>query len=447
MTNIAIKKAETKIYCIFLIKFKNSIFIMPLLLIKSNSFFLVFFQKLKSLSLNFLEISPNPLQKFTKAMHHMTTLNLPGVLYTDRYDGVLKAIAENMPNLKALDISLSSDQAGGVQSSVIELLLPTKRNPLIGCPGLVHLDLAYNSFVTVELLKKIILRLPKLRYLKHGLLMKTLTELTEKEIDVDTGRCLRCFYSDWSSDWSNIETYYDVLSRTPMLTRFDNIAEVDIIVTEESVHFWKEILMQLKMIKRLTVYRVWEFQEFLLPVLESNGGCLEYLDLCNLSGGLDLSDIMRTCPGLVELSVSGDSDTKGHVPKTKTSKVDLVLTCLRKFQLYSTNEYICSKGTLVSLLKSPCLEEISLSNVDAMSNDVIFIFLSVLCAGYRRSSKLKTIHLNSCQNITEKPFVCWLDMEDCMLEFLRLSSCDKVNSKRLKVAAERYPKPLSMFVF
>ena len=390
-----------------------------------------------------MEISPNPLQKFTKAMHHMTTLNLPGVLYTDRYDGVLKAISENMPNLKALDISLSSDQAGGVQASVIELLLPTKRNPLIGCPELVHLDLAYNSFVTVELLKKIILRLPMLRYLKHGLLMKTLTELTEKEIDVDTGRCLRCFYSDWSS---NIKMYYNALSRTPMLTRFDNITEVDIVVTEESVYFWKEILMQLKMIKRLTVYRVWEFQEFLLTFLESNGGCLEYLDLCNLSGGLDLSDIMRTCPRLVELSVSGDSDTQSQQPKTKTSKVDPVLTCLRKCQLYSTNEYICSKGTLVSLLKSPCLEEISLSNVHAMSNDVMFNFLSVLRAGYLRSSKLKTIHLNNCSNITEKPFVCWLHMEDCMLEFLRISTCDKVNSKGVKAAAEWYPKPLFVFV-
>ena len=423
---------------------KNIIFIVSTLLFKSNDIFLFLFQKLKSLSLTYLEISPKPLQQFIKAMHHITTLNLSGVLCTDSYDGVLKVISENMSNLKTLNISLCSDQASGVQASAIERLLPTKRNPKRGCPELVHLNLARNSFVTVELLKKIILRLPKLRYLKHALLMKTLTTLTEKEMDVDTGRCLRCFYSDSSSDWSNINMYFDALLREPMLTRFVNITEVEVVVKEKSEHFWKEILMQLKKIQRLTLYS--ESQEFLLPVLKSNGGCLEYLHLYNLSGALDLSDIMRTCPGLVELRVSCAPDTQSHKPKIKTSKVDPVLTCLRKIELDSTDEYICSKGTLVSLLKSPCLEEICLSDVDAMSDDVMFNFLSVIRAGYVRSSKLKTIYLNNCQNFTEKPFVCWLDMEDCMLEFIAMSSCNKVNSNGLKVAAERYPKPLSVFV-
>ena len=394
--------------------------------------------------MRYLEISPKALLQFTKAMQHMTTLNLSGVLCTESYDGVLKAISENMPNLKALDISLSTFLEGGVQASAIELLLPTKRNPRRGCPELVYLDLTENSFVTVGLLKKIILRLPKLRYLKHALLMKTLLELTEQEMD--TGRCLKCLYSDWSSDWSNIETYYDVLSRTPLMTRFGNITEVDVVVTEELIHFWKVILMQLKKINRLTVYRVWEFQEYLLPVLESNGGCLEYLDLYYLSGDLDLSNIVRTCPGLVELRVSCAPGIQSHQPKTKTSRIDLVLNCLRKIELILTDEYICSKGTLVSLLKSPCLEEIYLSNVDAMSDDVMYNFLSALRVGYLRSSKLKSIYLNNCQNITEEPFVCWLDMDGCMLEFLRISTCDKVNSKGLKAAAERYPKPLSVFV-
>ena len=411
------------------------------------SYYYFFFQKLKSLSLHYFEISPTPLQQFIKAMHHMTTLDLTGVLVTDRYDGVLKAISENMPNLKKLNISLSRFQEGGIQASAIERLLPTKRNPLRGCPDLVHLNLAYNSFVTVELLKKIILRLPKLQYLKHGLLMKTLTELTEKEMDVDTGRCLRCLYSDWSSDCGNNELYYDALSRAPLMTSVRNLTEIDIVVTEESEHFWKEILKQLKKLKLLTLCSVWKSQEFLLPVLKSNGGCLEYLHLYNLSGALDLSDIMRTCPGLVELRVSGASDTQSYKPKIKTSKVDPVLTCLRKLELYSTDEYICSKGTLVSLLKSPCLEKIDLTNVHAMSDDVMFNFLPVLCAGYRRSSKLNTFYLNSCQNITEEPFVCWFDMDGCMLEFLRIFVCDNVNSTGLKAAAERYPKPLSVYVF
>ena len=392
-----------------------------------------------------MNISPRPLQQFTKAMHHMTTLNLSGVLCTGSYKGVLNAISVNMPNLKTLDISLSRSQVGGVDARDIERLLPTKRNPLRGCRQLVHLNLIHNSFVTVELLKKIILRLPKLQYLKHALLMKTLTELTEKEMDVDKGRCLRCFYTDSSSACYGDELYYDALSRAPMLTRFGNITEVDIVVREESEHFLKDILMQLKKIQRLTLYSVRESQEYLLPVLESNGGCLEYLNLPDLSGDLDLSNIIRTCPRLLELRVQCAPDIKGHIPKIETSKLDPVPTCLRTFELHLIDKYICSKATLVSLLKSPCLEEIYLSNVDAMSDDAMFNFLSVFRAGYVRSSKLKTIYLTGCSNITEEPFVCWLDMEDCMLEFLWITFCDRVNSKGLKAAAEMYPKPLSVF--
>ena len=176
--------------------------------------------------------------------------------------------------------------------------------------------------------------------------------------------------------------YYDAFSRAPVLIRFGNLTEVNIVLKEKSEHFWKDVLMQLKKIQQLTLYSVCESQKYLLPVLESTGGCLKYLHLYDLSGDLDLSNIMRTCPGLVELSVSGDSDTQWHKPKIKTSESDPVLTCLRKFKLHLTDEYICSKGTLVSLLKSPCLEDIYLSNVDAMSDDAMFNFLSSLRAEY-----------------------------------------------------------------
>ena len=174
-------------------------------------------------------------------MHHITKFDLSAVLCTDRYDGAIRAISLNLPNLRALNISESC-----VQASAIELPLPTIRNPLRGCPELVVLNLKYNSLVTVKLLKKIILQLPKLQYLKHALLMKTLSELTEKEMDVDTGRCLRCFYSDWLSDWSNNKLYFASLSRTPMLTRFGNITEMNTVLKEKSEHFWKDVLMQLK---------------------------------------------------------------------------------------------------------------------------------------------------------------------------------------------------------
>ena len=379
------------------------------------------------------------MQLFTEAMPHIAKLNLSGVLCADSYDGVLRAISVSMPNLKALDISRSN-----VQASAIELLLPTKGNPSSGCTKLAYLNLAKNSFVTVELLKKIILCLPKLRYLKHALLMKTLTELTEEEMDEDTGRCLRYFHSEWLCDCCCTTMYYDAFSRAPALTRLGNITEVDIIVIKGSEHFLRDILMQLKKIKRLTLHRLSESHKFLLPVLESNGGCLEYLHLHDLSGGLNLSDVIRTCPRLIQLTVHCNAEKESHKPKIETSKLDPVLTCLRKFNLQFTDEHICSKATLVSLLKSPCLETIYLSNVAAMSNDVIYNYLSFIYGGYKRSTKLKKIVLDSCPNITEEPFVHWLSMEDCMLEFIFIQ-CPNVNYKDLKTAAEKYTKALSLF--
>ena len=82
----------------------------------------------------------------------------------------------SMPNLKTVDISLSC-----VQASVIELLLLTKQNPQRGCPKLLYLNMRSSEFVTLELLKKILLCLPKLPYLDHALLVEMLAKLTERE--------------------------------------------------------------------------------------------------------------------------------------------------------------------------------------------------------------------------------------------------------------------------
>ena len=68
-----------------------------------------------------------------------------------------------------------------------------------------------------------------------------------------------------------------------------------------------------------------ESQKYWLPVLESNGGCLKYLHLYDLSGDLDLSDIMRTCPGLVDLRVQCAPGIQSQKPKLKTSESDPVL--------------------------------------------------------------------------------------------------------------------------
>ena len=378
------------------------------------------------------------MQLFTEEMHHMTTLNLSGVLRTDHYDDVIRAISANMPNLKSLDISESK-----VQASAIEVLMPKK--PSRGCPELVYLNLMNSGLVTVDLLKKIILRLPKLQCLKHALLRKALTELTEKEMDMDTGRCLRYLYSGSPCCCCLNEISYDALSRAPVFTRLSNITEVDIVVLEESEHFLKDILMQLKKINRLTLHNISNSQEFLLPVLESNGECLEYLHLHEISGGLNLKDVMRTCPRLVELSVKSIFDNNSHIPEIQTSiNGGHLLTCLKKLDLQFMEEQLCSEATLLLLLKSPCLEEFVLFEVHAMSNDVMFNYLSYLSEGYVRSSKVNIIRLICCQNITEEPFVHWLAREDCMLKFIHLECCFMINCECIAAVAKKYSKTLSL---
>ena len=89
-------------------------------------------------------------------MPHITKLSLTEAHYDDKYDGLLRAIATNLHQLKYLDISDSD-----VDPKAIEYLLPTQDNALGGCPELVHLDLMGVEDVDVELLKKIILALPK----------------------------------------------------------------------------------------------------------------------------------------------------------------------------------------------------------------------------------------------------------------------------------------------
>ena len=94
----------------------------------------------------------------------------------------------------------------------------------------------------------------------------------------------------------------------------------------------------------------------------------------------------------------------------------------------------------------PYLEELLLSNVESMSNNVMLYFLLCLRDGYVQSSKVKKITLDCCPNITEEPFVRWLAMEDCILQFLCIQFCSNVNCKALKAAAEMYLKALSLVV-
>ena len=377
-----------------------------------------------------MDISPQTLHRFTVDMHHMTRLNLSGVLCSDRYNGVLRAISVRMPNLKALDISQSA-----VQANAIELLLPTKGNFSKGCPELACLNIEDNRFVTVELLKKFILRLPKLRYLVNSLLFQALAELTEEELAEETGRSLEFLYSGIPCNWWCQPKDYYALVMASVFPRLTNILEVELNVEEQSEHLLiSEVLMSMRKIRKLTLSGMSNFYTTLLPALEANGGYLAVLHLDGVSGGLNVSDITRTCRGLVELTVQCIPGNETHVQAMELSQEDCVLTSLRKLELQFMDKQLCSETTLLSLLLSPSLEELTLCNVETMSDNVMFTYLSILRQSYLQSSIVNKIFLMHCQNITEEPFVHWLTMADCtcMLEFMYLEFCFMIDCGSIK---------------
>ena len=114
---------------------------------------IIVFQKLEQLRLRSLTPSPTALERFCEAMPHITKLDLSVGLHTKGcnhkhgYDGVLRAIAANMPHLMHLDISYCT-----VKPKAIEHLLPTEDNALRGCSELVELVLFGIITVDVKLL-------------------------------------------------------------------------------------------------------------------------------------------------------------------------------------------------------------------------------------------------------------------------------------------------------
>ena len=388
-----------------------------------------------------MDISPQTLHRFTVDMHHMTRLNLSGVLCSDRYDGVLRAISVRMPNLKALDISQSA-----VQANAIELLLPTKGNFSKGCPELACLNIEDNRFVTVELLKKFILRLPKLRYLVNSLLFQALAELKEEELDAETGRSLEFLYSGIPCNWWCQPKDYAALVMAPVFPRLSHMLEVEINLEEQSEHvLFSEVLMSMTMIRKLTLNGLSNFYTILLPALEANGGCLEFLYLYGVSGGLNVSDITRTCRGLVELSIHCEPNSERHIPQIQPSHKEYVVRNLRKLDLQFPGEQLCSEAALLSLLISPCLEEFVLLGVEAMSDDVLRSYLSFIREGYVQPSIVKKIFLMHCANITEEPFIHWLAMEDCRLKFMYVQCCIMIDCELIKDAARKHNNMLNLF--
>ena len=98
-------------------------------------------------------------------------------------------------------------------------------------------------------------------------------------------------------------------------------------------------------------------------LLGSKGDRLEFLRLTNSAKTVSLSDVIRTCPNLKELSV-------GYVSSTVKSATDAdseyqkeeqiersVLPCLKKIDLSKVCNELCSSETLISLLLCPQLED------------------------------------------------------------------------------------------
>ena len=411
---------------------------------------MLFFQNLKSLTWDPLLTSDAALEKLFPAMPHMTNLTLTTEeVYNDGYEAVLRAIGANLHHLKYLDISDSD-----VDPKAIKHLLPTKDNILGGCPELVELNLCRIQNVGVELLKKFILGLPKLRSLTHELLVNALGDLTEEEMSLDTARYLNKLCArNVSEDSENISspTRFDNLATSPAFQRFkNNVTTVDIgaPIAEEGQQesaLLADVLMWLPQLRKVTLDGVSEAHD-MLPLLEYFGDRLEFLNLFALSGNLSVQDIMRTCSNLVQLFIRRSPTEKDPQMNNTNSHQDQVeipsklpeFSYLKQICLYHINTDLCSADILTTLLQSPKLKKIELRSVEAMTDDVMFNVLS--SRGCAALSKVTRFVMTGCSLITAAPFVKWLGRDNCSLQYMSIIMCEKVDSKTLKDAAVKCPR-------
>ena len=382
-------------------------------------------------------------------MPHITSLSLPfGYKYNENsYDGVLRAIAFNMHHLKSLNISYCT-----VEPKAIGHLLPTEDNALGGCPELVDLNLWGILNVDVQLLKKIILALPKLRSLRHEIVAAALGDLTEKEMDEDTARCLSVLCPrkiHEMFDRRHPIVRYEGLVKSPAFKRFKNnittVAVAEQRQTQEESALLADVLISLPKLRTLTLLNTTETNNH---VLESVGDRIEYLNINILSGNLCTQDIISTCPNLVKLTLTcwnvkknplWNDNNLNHDQVERSSKQP-VLNYLTKIDLLSLNKKILRADMLIALLQSPCLIKITLEALEAVCDDVMFnVFSSPGCDVL---SKVTEFSVTRCPLITEAPFVHWLTRENCSLEYIDISRCEKVNHEILKAAAGNYDKPL-----
>ena len=394
---------------------------------------------MKSLTWEPLTTSPTALENLFPAMHHITKLTIKEAEYDDKCEGLLRAIAANLYHLKYLDLS-----DGVVDPKAIEYILPTEGNALGGCPDLVHLDLHEAEDVDVELLKKIILALPKLRFLRHDLMVNALGNLTEEEMGVDTARHLKNLCAHYC--YSPVR--FDRLAKSPAFQRLkNNITKVhlDAPLAEEGQQeaaSLADVLMCLPKLTNVTLCDISEEHHHVSFLLASIGERLEYLAFYGLSGNRSIQDIMSTCKNLVELGIGEYSlinVSNRHLEQTEKPNKLPLLKYLREINLHSINKDVCSADMLIALLQSPNLETVSLFHVEAMSDDVMFNVLSSRCC--TALSKVTKFSVAS-PLLTAEPLVQWLNRDYCSLEQIFLRECEKVDYQMLRAAAENYPRAL-----
>ena len=396
--------------------------------------------------MNFPITSHTLLVDLCETMTHMKELNLSDLLGHPWGDKVLRAISVSMPQLQNLNIAYSE-----VSLSALECLLPTEEIPRSGCPDLQVLNLMGVS-TTVEFLKKIIIRLPKLRSLKHKLMVDVLVEITDDELGMNSGRCLENLYLDVPKKQKDPSSQCLILENAPVFAVECNVTQIDIVYDIKSIVSTKVSLLPLKKLNSISFHRVSKSRDGLMSLLESKGDCLEYVRLTKSNESVSLYDIIRTCPKLKNLMVSypmisyfnTESDSAADPQNQKEEQIDrCVLPCLKKIALFHVTKDMCSSETLISLLLSPQLEEISLSVVQAMSNDVMF---KVMSSSRAALSKVKHFALTSCSAITAAPFVQWLSMDKIALDDLHFRYCEMEDEDVLHAAVKNYPRPLNVSV-
>ena len=406
---------------------------------------LYFFQNLRNLKWNARITSQTALEKLCPAIPHITKLILSNARYHDKCRGLLRAIGANLHQLKYLDLSYSI-----VDAKAIEYLLPTEDNALGGCPDLVHLDLLLVLAVDVELLKKIILALPKLRSLTHELLVHALGNLTEEEMGVDTARYLSKLFA--RHDESPIR--FDLLVKSPAFQRFKNnitTVNIDVPIVEEQQHesaLLADVLMWLPKLNNVTLNGFSETRHDVLSVLEYIGDRLEDLTFLDFPENQSLQDILKTCSNLVKLCIYHSpkeedlliNDNNTHQDQVEKPSKLPEFHYLTDIYLYNMDEDMCSADMLIALLQSANLKTISLTYVEVMSDDVMFNALS--SRGCTALSKVTKLVLIGCPLITAEPFVQWISRDNCSLQDLYFNDCENVDYRRLRDAAAKCPRTM-----